>query len=258
MNDTFNARDQRTIFMDDVRRAAPAAFADRPADNCSSRYGYLDTRQVLEYFTDAGFRISNVKGGIRGSSRDFGMHTVRLRPTFDCQMPGDLYPEIVLTNSHDGTSSGMLDLGLYRTSCSNGLVVASSAGLSFSIPHIGDIRQRVLDAASRALEYVPQLQEVVGRWGSREMRPGDVLDFNRRASMLVGPRELGLQMVRRDEDQADTLWNVFNRTQENLLKGGIAGRSMSGRKTRTRAVGSVKRCLALNKGLWNLAETFAN
>ena len=42
--------------------------------------------------------------------------------------------------------------------------------------------------------------------------------------------------------------------QENTLRGGQPGRSVQGRRIRTRAVGSIDRGVSLNRALWVLAE----
>lgn len=50
------------------------------------------------------------------------------------------------------------------------------------------------------------------------------------------------------------LWSVFNRTQENLLRGGLPGRSASGRRQRTRPVQGIDNDICLNRALWMLAD----
>ena len=41
------------------------------------------------------------------------------------------------------------------------------------------------------------------------------------------------------------------------MKGGLPGRSRSGRRTRTRAIRSVHEDVRLNRGLWHLTEQMA-
>lgn len=60
--------------------------------------------------------------------------------------------------------------------------------------------------------------------------------------------------ARRPEDLGRSLWVSMNRLQENILKGGQPGRSVQGRRMRTRAVGSIDRSVSLNRALWVLAE----
>ena len=62
-----------------------------------------------------------------------------------------------------------------------------------------------------------------------------------------------LLACRRSEDVGDDLWHVYNRCREHLLRGGLSRRSITGRLTRTRAIGSIRRDVVLNGQLWDLA-----
>jgi hypothetical protein len=71
--------------------------------------------------------------------------------------------------------------------------------------------------------------------------------------------------ARRREDQLPDLWTVYNRAQENLIKGGISfdavredaqGRQNHIRQT-TRPVRSVDGDIKLNRALWTLADEMA-
>jgi hypothetical protein len=66
--------------------------------------------------------------------------------------------------------------------------------------------------------------------------------------------ESQLLAVRRFEDRRDDLWTTFNRVQENLTKGGLHGRSRSGRAMSTRAVTGIDQNVKLNRALWVLAD----
>jgi len=67
---------------------------------------------------------------------------------------------------------------------------------------------------------------------------------------------------RRWEDKGDDLWHVFNRVQENLIRGGqrdFSRRREDGRRfPRTRAIAGLDQNIRLNRELWNLAERVAN
>jgi hypothetical protein len=63
-----------------------------------------------------------------------------------------------------------------------------------------------------------------------------------------------LTEVRRPEDQGSALWTSFQRIQEHLVRGGLPGRTVQGRRMRTREVASIDRNVALNRALWVLAE----
>jgi hypothetical protein len=49
------------------------------------------------------------------------------------------------------------------------------------------------------------------------------------------------------------LWNVFNRTQENIMRGGLYGVNQNGRRHTTRRVNGIDAELNYNERLWDLA-----
>ena len=66
-----------------------------------------------------------------------------------------------------------------------------------------------------------------------------------------------LLTARRREDQKNDLWTVYNRIQENFIKGGMRGYGKTGKRMSTRAINSVSEDIRLNKALWQLAEGMA-
>ena len=56
------------------------------------------------------------------------------------------------------------------------------------------------------------------------------------------------------DDNHEDLWSTFNRVQENLVKGGLSGRSANGRQQRTRPVQGIDQNVRLNRALWLLAD----
>lgn len=61
-------------------------------------------------------------------------------------------------------------------------------------------------------------------------------------------------LSRRAEDTKPDLWSVFNRTQENLTKGGLSGRTANGSRQKTRPVLGIDQNIKLNRALWLLAD----
>ena len=66
------------------------------------------------------------------------------------------------------------------------------------------------------------------------------------ASQILTPR--------RYEDRQDDLWTTYQRLQENLLKGGLPGRTAKGKRSHTRAVNGIDGDVKLNRALWVMAE----
>lgn len=63
---------------------------------------------------------------------------------------------------------------------------------------------------------------------------------------------------RRVEDKKEDLWTVYQRLQENLIKGGLSGRTAKGKRARTRSVNGIDGDIKLNKALWVMADTLFN
>ncbi|HFS3933928.1 TPA: DUF932 domain-containing protein, partial [Escherichia coli] len=60
---------------------------------------------------------------------------------------------------------------------------------------------------------------------------------------------------RRREDYGKDLWSAYQTIQENMLKGGISGRSAKGKRIHTHAIHSIDTDIKLNRALWVMAET---
>ncbi|MDA4825138.1 DUF932 domain-containing protein, partial [Enterobacter kobei] len=58
-----------------------------------------------------------------------------------------------------------------------------------------------------------------------------------------------LLQSRRWEDKSPDLWTTFNRIQENVIKGGISGKTAKGARTRTREVTGIDGDIKLNQAL---------
>lgn len=237
---------------------APAALATHAHEACSARYGFIDTERVINYLAEEGYQVRDIRAGTKGRTREFGMHTVRLIKDFKDFDLGGVFPELVFTNSHDRTSGAVMDLGLYRVECNNGLVVGLRSSLTAAVTHVGDQRQNVLNAAQEVVKSIPRLSEAVNSWGGRNLTTAEIHEFGRRAFALrdgVG-EEQGLSThARRAADSGNDLWTVYNRTQENLFRGGFTVMTKGGHR-RAKPIRAVRPSLTLNRQMWDLADEF--
>ena len=78
--------------------------------------------------------------------REYTKHLIRLRHA--SQISGDEANEIILLNSHDGTSSYQMLAGMFRFVCHNGLVCGDTADIR--VPHKGDVASQVIEGALRS------------------------------------------------------------------------------------------------------------
>ena len=85
-----------------------------------------------------------------------GKHMIRLRHA--SQLNDAEANEIVLLNSHDGTSSYQLLAGLLRFVCQNGLVFGDTVA-DVRVPHKGDVAGQVIEGAYEVLSGFDRVKE---------------------------------------------------------------------------------------------------
>ena len=246
---------------DQIRRVAPSIFADAPHESRSERYSYIPTAAVLTELRKEGFQpfmVAQTRVRDEGK-REHTKHLLRLRHA--SQINGAEANEIVLLKSHDGTSSYQMLAGQFRFICTNGLVCGDTFA-DVRVPHKGNVAGHVIEGAYQVLSGFERVKE------SRDLMRGITLDdgeaevFARAALALkyddpdkpAPITESQILMPRRFEDRRPDLWSVFNRTQENLTKGGLHGRAANGRRQQTRPVQGIDSDIRLNRALWLLAD----
>ena len=257
---TFAASNEEPLILDELRSRYPTIFQEAPDVGVSGKYEFISTEKIIRQMQDSGFGLYGVRGGSLGRSREFGVHSVTMRMSAKSLVPGELYPEVILTNSHDRSNALALDAGLHRVVCANGMIVGEGAGTGFRIAHFGDQADNVVKAAAEIIDYAPRLGEVVKMWGEKSMGQAEIEEFARRAAMLrYGGDEapdVDWATPRRDHDVGSNLWLVFNRVQENLMDGGLTYKRAGKTRRSVRPIGAVRPVLALNKKLWDLAGEF--
>lgn len=190
--------------------------------------------------------------------RDYTKHMIRLRHA--SQINGREANEIILLNSHDGTSSYQMLAGMFRFVCQNGLVCGDTVA-DVRVPHKGDVAAQVIEGAYEVLHGFDRAQESRDAMQAITLDNGEAEVFARAALALKYDEdkpapitESQILMPRRHADSRRDLWSVFNRTQENLIKGGLSARAANGRRRTTRPVQGIDNGIRLNRALWLLAD----
>lgn len=263
-------RSKTPLTDEQIRNVAPSIFAEQAHGSRSSRYSYIPTSEVLSSLRKEGFEPFMVtQGGSRVEGKaEFTKHMLRLRHSSASDVSvGDTFREIVLVNSHDGTSSYQLMAGMFRLVCFNGMIVGAGGGFDeVRVKHSGNVIPQVIDGCIEILGRLPEVSEQVREWNGLSLTNGEQTAFARAAlAMRYDEADEApftadrLLTVRRSEDSAPSLWNTLNTVQENVIRGGIGYvlRDEQGRRKqfrRTREVAGIDQNVKLNRGLWVLAE----
>lgn len=249
-----------------LQRVAPSIFATEPYHELTDKYKFIPTIDVVDALAAQGFTPAKVMENRvrREDKRGFAKHMIRFRNSDVLPQIGDLIPEIVLTNSHDGSSAFQISAGLYRLVCSNGLT-AGNDQMTMRQRHSGKIDD-VIEGVFSIVDEFPQVAATAREWQGIPLTAGQQIDFARSAMALrwgadehanypVNPSHL--LAYRRSVDTGDDLWTAFSVVQENIIKGGVRAIGSDGRRRRSKAVNSVNEDQRLNKALWTLAAELA-
>lgn len=218
-------RRDRPLTHEELMSHVPSVFGNDKHESRSDRYTYIPTITILESLQREGFepffacqtKVHDL------SKREHTKHMLRLRRAG--QLTGQQVPEIILLNSHDGSSSYQMLPGYFRAICTNGLVCGQSFG-EVRVPHRGNVVEKVIEGAYEVLGVFDRVEEKRDAMQSLLLPPPAQQAFARAAlTYRFGEEhqpvtEAQILTPRRYEDRQDDLWSVFNRCQENLLKGG--------------------------------------
>ncbi|ECA3795183.1 DUF945 domain-containing protein, partial [Salmonella enterica subsp. enterica serovar Aqua] len=251
-------RRDRPLTHEELMQVVPSVFSEDRHESRSDRYAYIPTITLLENLQREGFQpFFACQSRVRDpGKREHTKHLLRLRRAG--QITGMQVPEIILLNSHDGSSSYQMLPGYFRSICTNSLVCGQSFG-EIRVPHRGDISDKVIEGAYEVLSVFDRVEEKREAMQSLQLPPPAQQALAKAAlTYRFGEEHQPVTTAqvltpRRREDYGQDLWTVWNTLQENLLKGGLPGRTVQGKRTHTRAINGIDGDVRLNRALWVMA-----
>lgn len=256
-------RRDRALTNEELMRYVPSVFSEEKHTSRSDRYTYIPTITLLDNLRREGFQpffACQTRTRDEGK-REHTKHMLRLRR--EGQILGKEVPEIILLNSHDGSSSYQMIPGLFRFVCQNGCICGQTFG-EIRVPHKGDVTGQVIEGAYEVLNIFEGITASSEEMKSIQLRPEEQRIFAATAlgwkydskgegkHIPLAPDDV-LQ-ARRVEDKPNDLWTTYQRVQENMSKGRLWARSEKGHVSRTRPVTGIDGDVKLNRALWEMAE----
>ena len=268
-----NSADQ-VMTIDQLKKEVPFAFLDAPTRKVSSKYVHVPTSRVIDDLMSMGWQPVQAaqRRGRAGKTSMFSKHMIKFQNpnlVIKGNEGDDVFPQIILTNSHDGTQSFKFMMGLYRLVCSNGLVIADEEFASFKIRHMGYSFEDLQQLITNAVEELPKKVEVINTMKSVELtekqqkdlafkafllRQGIALESEQAKEVKISDEVLeNILETQRAEDAGNDLWVTFNRVQEAITQGGFQGALQGAKIRKVRKIKSFEKDLKLNQQLFDLA-----
>lgn len=243
----------------------PALYTQEASARMSEKYLKINTARIIETMQANGFTVSAASQArtIKPEKRLFARHIVKFRfnPLINRE---DSVPEIALMNSHDGTSAYKMLFGIHVRACANGLFVADNLVPAITIRHIGrhDVLNSIMASAESMAKQAALVSSVIDSWKAQQLSQDQKVEYAKGAIDLyrdgadIKIRPDSALLCRRYEDRQDNLWSIFNRVQENFIRGGIYTQNAAGQYRRARAVNNIDRNVNLNRALWEYTAKF--
>jgi hypothetical protein len=243
--------------LENIKVIAPSVFTTEKASHLSDKYVQTPTSRVVEDLMNLGWVVTKVQEVRSRKYKGFQKHLVVFRNP-DIMIKGengdDSFPQILLTNSHDGKAAFNFRVGIFRLVCSNGLVISDADFNNVSIRHVNYTFESLQTKINEIIAKLPGLVNKINVFKAKTLTEIEMNDFATKASQLRTKKTVNIMDVlsaTRTEDQGNDLWVVFNRVQEKILGGSYTS---GGRKARS--VKNFQKDIQLNEQLFELAESY--
>jgi hypothetical protein len=235
---------------------------DQKLPTLSDKYKLAKTSEMVKRIEGLGFTMDKfVALKTRKKERQGFQKHRAIFSSPELKATADGVPQLLLTNSHDGTSSVVLQLGFFRYVCSNGLIVGNNIIEPVRVRHSGnDFDERLIVAINHIVAQAHKLTESIDKMKATLLSDSEILAFQREAlQKRLGDAKIeSFSMpVHRNEDTATDLFTVMNVVQENLIRGGarvIVEQDGKRKDKAIRRVNSLVSQTEINTMLWDLAS----
>lgn len=260
-----------------TRDKFPQTIFNRDNHTGSLRYSQIATIDVLDKLEKCGWvpvKIDTSRAYKK--SNDQVKHLIRLQHVDTLSKDEGEVLQMLMVNSHDCSAAYRFMMGIFRFICSNGLVTGDIFQ-KVSIRHVGDALGKVEQTIGSILDIAPTIHAEVDKMRQKQLEPGQIIDLCKAAyqikypdinETLVMPEQLAT--VHRQADVGNDVWRVFNRVQENLIRGRVkvlvekpekneyTGNTFTRRGyKKVRSLNNIEKNVKVNRQLWDLFSQVA-
>ena len=254
----------------ELSEIAPSIFTMTPSNEVSKKYTHIPTERVIDDMELLGWKPVDAKEvkARTEDTRGVQKHLVVFRND-DVVINGDdgdtVYPQILITNSHDGKNAFQFTAGLFRMICENGLIIATDEFADLKMRHMGYTFEDLQVLIRGMVEKLPLTVEAMNKMKAVELEEDQMFNL---AKSFLDIRVEGTQNTfdsqaiedvlnaQRKKDEGEMLWEVFNRVQENIIEGNFQYKTPSGKVRQARIIKNFKQDQDVNKKMFSKALEF--
>ena len=274
----------------EIREIAPSVFTNQPSSEVSRHYTHVPTNKVINDMRALGWGVADAKEvkqrkSLDGTQKhlvvfrnpDISINRLPKGVTVDYSSyagyrdsrgrfhkgPDVVFPQILLTNSHDGKNSFQFTAGLFRMICENGLVISTQEFEDIKIRHMGYDFNELEKTLKEMVVKLPLTVETINKLADIEWNEEQILDFaNKALEVRFGEQvakdievemESDFLVPSRIEDAGNDAWSVYNRIQEKIITGDFEYTYHKGKSRKAREIKNFKQDLEINRELFNIA-----
>jgi hypothetical protein len=256
---TTSMMTNKSYTLDEIKTAAPSVFTTDKASHLTDKYIQTPTSLVVEDLMNLGWIVTKVQEIKARKNKGYQKHLLVFRNP-DIMIKGkngdDAFPQILLTNSHDGKAAFNFRVGLFRLVCSNGLVISDADFNNVSIRHMNYTFDTLKQKIGEVIAKLPNLVQKINLFKSTQLSDAALNDFATKAAALRNKQTINIMdvlRVDRPEDNGNDLWSVFNRIQEKIVGGGY---KYGGKSRKARSIKNFQQDIKINEQLFELAESY--
>jgi hypothetical protein len=250
----------------ELREICPVIFAEKASDEVSKHYTHIPTSKVIDDMATLGWGVVDAKSvkARKNSTKGYQKHLVVFRNN-DVVINGEdgdtVFPQVLLTNSHDGKNVFTFTAGLFRMVCENGLVISTTQFEDVKMRHMGYTFEELQVKIKGMVEKLPLTVESMNKMKNIELNEEKAVEFAKKA-LTTRFNEKEMKRIKIDikdiltpvrvEDSGKDLWSIFNVVQEKVIDGDftyIAG----GKVRKARQIKNFRQDQKVNQELFELA-----
>ena len=261
----------------EIKYLAPVAFKSEMTTQeianlgLSDHYSFVPTMNVVRDLQTMGWDCVDAKQvkARKKSTNGYQKHMLTFEhPKYKVEGVEE-YPQLLLTNSHDGGNAFQLSAGIFRLVCSNGLVIKTEDYGTQRLIHKGYSFEAVQEMVEGFIATIDETMTRITAMKRTQLDKDQMTEFAKQAALLrftsKSYNEDNIDKVvyidelleaTRDEDNGNAVWEVFNRVQERLVGGNYHYKGTKDKPRKARPIKNFKQNFEVNKKLSELAFAY--